>query len=66
MIKKCKCENAYMDKKYGQGVRVHTVGKGGVERCVVCGPPSHNELRRRAMIASWKPEFSLPPTQKRS
>lgn len=39
---KCRCKNAYQDKKYGRGVRVfNKLGKGGVGslsmyRCTVC------------------------------
>lgn len=39
MIKSCTCKNEYMDKRYGQGKRVHTVGAKGDERCCVCGGP---------------------------
>ena len=32
-IKKCKCESAFQDKKYGPQRRVHTPGN----KCTVCG-----------------------------
>lgn len=39
IIKPCKCENDYQDKKYGKGNRIHNIG-GSKERpvavCTVC------------------------------
>jgi len=38
-IKKCNCESAFQDKKYGKGMRVHNkyIKEGGGYRCTVCG-----------------------------
>ncbi len=38
MLKNCHCKNEFQDAQYGPGIRVHTEGKKGGERCTVCGP----------------------------
>ena len=50
MIKACTCKNEYMDKKYGPGKRVHTVGKKGDERCTVCGPRNRKAEHARQHV----------------
>lgn len=38
-IKNCDCKSDYQDKKYGQGKRVHNIGKKGGNKsakCTVC------------------------------
>ena len=39
MIRKCTCEHAYQDKKYGKKKRVYNQTKKGEKtgRCTVCG-----------------------------
>ena len=38
MQMKCTCKHAFQDAQYGQGVRLHNIGKMGKEaRCTVCG-----------------------------
>ena len=37
-IKKCTCNHAYQDERYGKGMRLHNeTGKDGEWRCTVCG-----------------------------
>lgn len=35
-IKKCTCEHVFQDRVYGNGRRVHTIGKDHTT-CTVCG-----------------------------
>lgn len=35
-VTSCDCKHAYQDKNYGQGKRVHNIGKAAY-RCTVCG-----------------------------
>ncbi len=35
-IMKCSCKSEYQDKKYGSGMRVHTIGNKKTT-CTVCG-----------------------------
>jgi len=39
MRKRCDkgCKNAFQDKRYGVGIRVHTETPKGEQRCTVCG-----------------------------
>lgn len=49
-IKRCNCENAYMDKKYGKGKRVFNTFKtqnGEGSRCTVCGADANSGSTRR-------------------
>lgn len=34
------CRSEFQDQRYGPGMRVHTVGKAGDERCTVCSGPA--------------------------
>jgi len=36
MIKTCTCKHEFQDKKYGKGMRVHTVKVNGQAICTVC------------------------------
>lgn len=53
MIKKCKCENKYMDVRYGKNMRVFNTYKtqsGEGSRCTVCGSensPNYNYNKKR-------------------
>lgn len=44
MVKRyCDCKHEFQDKKYGEGIRLHTVNaKGDKFRCTVCGKEKHN------------------------
>lgn len=39
IIARCECSNAFQDKRYGRGLRLHNRCTGDVEksRCTVCG-----------------------------
>ena len=56
MIQKCVCKNEYQDKRYGVGMRVHTVGIKGDKRCTVCGPKAR-KLQRVAIHAGEHAKF---------
>lgn len=49
-IKRCTCENKYMDKKYGKNMRVFNTFKtqnGEGSRCAVCGSESGSNGARK-------------------
>lgn len=38
IIKSCKCESEYQDKRYGLGQRLHNQsGKDSTSKCTICG-----------------------------
>ncbi len=55
MIKRCTCNHPFQDSIYGKGMRVHTEGKKGEERCTVCGPKPRNLQRVKACADQWQP-----------
>lgn len=49
-LKRCTCDNPYMDKKYGRKVRVHNdvkTANGVMYRCVVCGHEAGDTGRKK-------------------
>lgn len=44
VLKRCPraCKQAFQDKQYGAGVRVHNIMKNGGTRCTVCSAEEKN------------------------
>ena len=68
IIKPCTCKSEFQDKRYGRGMRLHTVATSPnaipKERCTICCAHDNTlaAMRRRADMHSkeWKPMHSHP------
>ena len=67
MLKKCTCKSEFQDRRYGVGMRLHTIAKPGAipqERCTICFSNDNTlaAMRRRADMHArgWNPMHSNP------